>query len=83
MERPTTGAMAGEYLGVREGVIPVRPNCGSSEQRIAWLDYDHPAPLRIRYAACMVHRAVEQPRPARSPFSRRAWAGELPVKVLA
>lgn len=57
----TVDAMAGEYMALPDGrVVKVNPACGSSDRRLAHLDYDRPADgRRVRYAACRVHRTVE------------------------
>lgn len=56
----TTDAMAGEYLGVREGIIRVHPACGA-EQTIRELVYQYPEPLTVRVAYCATHDSAEQP----------------------
>ena len=83
-----TDALAGEYLQATIGTAyRVHENCGSPDQRIATMDYDLPERIRVRFAACRVHRQAEQVQRAdatlRSPFTRRALASQLPGKVLA
>lgn len=56
----TTNAMAGEYLGVREGIVKVHPACHYPGRLTRELEYTHPAPLRVRVAFCPLHDQAEQ-----------------------